>query len=86
VFQTLYSTATARRHALGPFADERERYLRHCSDFGATRSTLRQKGDELLWFAHHLGSQAPDGVNLEKGRTSGQRLINIARPWLRFLG
>lgn len=99
MFQTLYSAPVARRHVNGPFADERERYLRHCSDFGATCGTLRQKGDELLWFAHYLGSQAPNGVNLEKlqdiarerqsickGRTSGQRLINIARPWLRFLG
>jgi integrase/recombinase XerD len=99
VFQTLYSAAVACRHANGPFAGERERYLRHCFDLGATPSSLRQKGDELLWFAHYLGSQAPDGVNLEKlqeiaherqsickGRTSGQRLINIARPWLRFLG
>jgi integrase/recombinase XerD len=99
VFQTLYSAAVARRHANAPFADERERYLRRCSDFGATRGTLRQKGNELLWFAHHFGSPAPHGVTLEKlqgiarerqstckGRTSGQRLINIARPWLRFLG
>lgn len=100
MFQTLYSApATCRRHSDGPFADERDRYLRHCADFGATRGTLRQKGNELLWFAHHLGSQATDGVDLEKlqeiaferqsickGRTAGQRLINIARPWLRFLG
>jgi site-specific recombinase XerD len=100
VFQTLYSTpAACRRHSDGPFADERDRYLRHCADFGATRGTLRQKGNELLWFAHHLGSQAQDGVDPEKlqeiaserqsickGRTAGQRLINIARPWLRFLG
>lgn len=100
MFQTLYSApATCRRHSDGPFADERDRYLRHCADFGATRGTLCQKGNELLWFTHHLGSQAPDGVDLEKlqeiaserqsickGRTAGQRLINIARPWLRFLG
>jgi integrase/recombinase XerD len=100
VFQTLYSApATCRRHSDGPFADERDRYLRHCADFGATRGTLRQKGNELLWLAHHLGSLATDGVDLEKlqeiaserqsickGRTAGQRLINIARPWLRFLG
>ena len=100
MFQTLYSVpATCRRHSDGPFADERDRYLRHCADLGATRGTLRQKGNELLWFAHHLGSQATDGVDLKqlqeiaserqltcKGGTSGQRLINIARPWLRFLG
>lgn len=100
MFQTLYSApATCRRHSDGPFADERDRYLRHCADFGATRGTLRQKGNELLWFAHHLGYQATAGVGLEKlqeiaserqsickGRYAGQRLINIARPWLRFLG
>jgi site-specific recombinase XerD len=100
VFQTLYPTpAACRRHSDGPFADERDRYLRHCADFGATRGSLRQKGNELLWFAHHLGSQATDGIDLEKlqeiaaerqsickGHTARQRLINTARPWLRFLG
>lgn len=100
MFQTLYSApATCRRHTDGPFADERGQYLQHCADFGATRATLRQKGNELLWFAHRLGLQATDGVDLAKlqeiaserqsickGRTAGQRLINIARPWLRFLG
>lgn len=99
MFPTLYSTLAARRHSDGPFADERERYLRHCAEFGATRATLRQKGNELLWVAHHLGSEKPDGITLEKleeiarkrqsicrGSNAGQRLINIARPWLRFLG
>src|SRR5262249_50628527 len=82
-----------------PFAAERERYLQHCADLGATYATLRQKGTELLWIARLLDKNAPQGVSAEqleevvrrrtsvhKGRTTAQRVINIARPWLRFLG
>jgi integrase/recombinase XerD len=100
VFQMLYSAPAAlRRRSNAPYADERERYLRHCADLGATLGTLRLKSRELLWLARHLGSQAHDGVSLEelqkiacgrqslsKGRSAGQRVIDIGRPWLRYLG
>jgi len=100
MFHMLYSApATRRRHSDAPFAEERQRYLRHCADLGATQGTLRQKSNELLWLSRHLGSPGPDGVSLEqlqeiargrqslcRGRTAGQRLIDIGRPWLRFLG
>lgn len=100
MFQKLFSSEAARhRHSTAPFADERERYLRHCADLGATRATLRLKSKELLWLAWHLEPHASQGVDLEKlqkiaharqfthkGRTTASRLIDIARPWLRFLG
>lgn len=100
MFQTLFSDEAARRrHCNGPFADERERYLQHCADLGATRATLRVKSTELLWLAGRLGPSASQGVDLEKlqeivrervavhkGGTTARRLIDIARPWLRFLG
>ena len=38
------------RHRAGPFAQERERYLQHCAEHGATRTALRLKANELLWI------------------------------------
>jgi hypothetical protein len=35
------------RHRAGPFAEERERYLQHCAEHGATRAALRLKANEL---------------------------------------
>lgn len=98
--QQLFSSEPARRrHRDAPFAEERERYLRHCAEHGATRATLRMKANELLWLAQHLTSNAPRGVDMQtlqeivrerqavcKGITTARRLIDIARPWLRFLG
>ena len=101
MFQEFFcqDTARHRRHRDAPFADERERYLQHCAEQGATRATLRVKSNELLWIAWHLDASAPQGVNIEKledlarerqstfkGTTTARRLIDIARPWLKFLG
>jgi len=100
MFQELFSSESAcRRHGDAPYAIERERYLRHCAEQGATRATLRMKANELLWLAQHLGSGASDGLDIEGlqgiarqrqsicgGTTTMRRLIDIARPWLRFLG
>ena len=101
MFHQLFSSESAyRRHRDAPFADERERYLRHCAEQGATRATLRVKANELLWLAQHLGSDAsdgrrhggspghcaPSGSPSAREPTTARRLIDIARPWLRFLG
>jgi integrase/recombinase XerD len=100
MFQQLFSSESAcRRHGDAPFSDERERYLQHCAEQGSTRATLRVKANELLWLAQHLESNASDGVDMEalqdivrerqsvyQGATTAQRLVDIARPWLRFLG
>src|SRR5262245_17860521 len=90
---------TLRRHCDAPFAVERDRYLHHCAEHGSTLATLRVKSNELLWIARLLPPNAPQGVGMEelaamvrkrtsihKGRTTGRRLIDIARPWLRYLG
>lgn len=100
MFQRLLHSETARhRHRDAPFAAERERYLQHCADCGATYATLRVKSTELLWIARHLDRNALQGIGIEqleeivrrrtsihKGRTTADRMINVARPWLRFLG
>jgi integrase/recombinase XerD len=98
MFQELFSSESARRrHGDAPYAIER--YLRHSAEQGATRATLRMKAKELLWLAQHLEADASEGVDMERlqnimrerqsvcqGTTTGQRLVDIARPWLRFLG
>lgn len=87
------------RHQAGPFAEERERCLQHCAEHGATRGALRMKANELLWLCQHLRSDASQGIDMpalqelarergsvRKGASTEQRLVNIGRPWLRFLG
>jgi len=100
MFQTLLSSATAlRRHLDAPLSVERERYLQHCFDLGATYAALRVKSNELLWAARLLGADAHRGVDAEQlqktadlrtsihiGRSTGRRFIEITRPWLKFLG
>src|SRR5262249_30216399 len=88
-----------RRYREAPFTAERERYLRRCADFGITRATLLVRSWELLQIARLLEPDASQGVSMVqfqkimRKRTSvgqesaaEQRMINIARPWLRFLG
>ncbi len=100
MFQRLLSSAAAlRRHQDAPFAAERDRYLQHCFESGATYGSLRIKSNELLWAAHLLGADASHGIDMEKlqtivvrrtavqnSRTTERRFIDITRPWLRFLG
>ena len=87
------------RHRAGSFAHERERYLQYCAEHGATRSTLRVKANELLWLCNHLRGDRSGGIDISalretarerravfKGATTEQRLIDVGRPWLRYLG
>jgi len=82
-----------------PFADERNRYLHHCGTLGARPEVLRLKRNELMWIARHLGPEAAAGVgmaqllpiaqarqNLHGAVTATRRVIDIGRPWLKFLG
>jgi len=100
MFQRLFrSEAARRRHRDAPFAAERERYLRHCADLGATPASLGNKSRELLWIARFLDENAPQGVSAEQlnevvrkrgsahtGKTTARRAIDVGRPWLRYLG
>jgi integrase/recombinase XerD len=100
MFQRLLSSAAAlHRHQDAPFAAERERYLQHCFDSGATYGSLRIKSNELLWAAQLIGADASHGIDMEKLKTivawrtalqhaptTERRFIDITRPWLRFLG
>src|ERR1700733_1227762 len=93
------SESALTRHRAGPFAEERERYLQHCADHGATRAAMRVKANELLWLCQHLRCDASQGIDIRtlqgiarerrtlcKGASTERRLVDIGRPWLRFLG
>lgn len=81
-----------------PFADEQARYLSHCAAYGARPATLKVKRNELLWIARRLAPDTDRGVgmtelmaialerqNLHGAATAARRVIDIGRPWLRFL-
>jgi len=82
-----------------PFADERNRYLSDCAAYGARPAVLKIKRNELLWIARRLGPDVDRGIgmtelmpialerqNLHGATTAARRIIDIGRPWLRFLG
>jgi integrase/recombinase XerD len=98
--QTTYpSQSTVLNRDNAPFAAERYRYLCHCAERGATAGSLKIKRNELLWIAGRLGPEASEGIDidglqriaterqrLQGAATAAQRVVNIGRPWLRFLG
>jgi integrase len=98
--QTIYPCHTAvRYHDDAPFADERNRYLRYCAERGATSASIKIKRNELLWIATRLRPDTCEGIGIEALQrianerqslhgavTAARRVIDIGRPWLRFLG
>jgi len=95
----LTDPAALKRHRSAPFAIERERYLQHCADFGAAPASLRSKSGGLLSLATRLGPDASAGVDFGRlcqiakerqstrtGFSAERSLIDVGRPWLKFLG
>lgn len=94
-----FDSVTDYRLEDAPFADERNRYLSHCAAHGSSAAVLRVKRNELLWIARHLSPDADRGVSLAElmpialkrqslhgAATAARRVVDIGRPWLRFLG
>jgi len=53
-------------HDDAPFAEERDRTLRHCAEREATPASLTIKRNELLWIAMRLGPDASsEGIDIE---------------------
>lgn len=81
-----------------PFAVERDRYLRHCEEFGTSSRYLSVKRKELARIARLLPANAPRGIDrdqlqaIARQRASGlsaaieRQVMTVGRPWLRFLG
>jgi integrase/recombinase XerD len=98
MFEILFRQKSAlRRHRTGPLSDDRERYLRHCADHGATPGELRKRAKCLLWIANRLSADDSGGIDAARlhdivyrppspGPTMASVLVEVARPWLKFLG
>jgi integrase/recombinase XerD len=100
MFERLYKSEAARcRHRNGPFATERERYLKWCFESGSTPITLAVKGQSLLRFAFSMRASDRDGVDANRfneivSAVTSQSLTpgaiysveKYAKPWLRHLG
>lgn len=99
MFETIFhQRATVARHYQGPFAEERERYLRHFATVGATTLTLRQSASQILLVSRDMlpgdrGSVSPERlleiVLVHRPAPSPGTIpvrLNTARPWLKFLG
>jgi site-specific recombinase XerD len=93
-------TSALARHRDAPYAEERARYLAHCAHRGDSRATLLLKARTLIWVAQTLRGSPPLSVTIDQlravaGRGRGRerdprwaqrRFVDVARPWLRFLG
>jgi len=101
MFETLFSAGWAlARHRSGPFATERERYLRHGADQGGARHSLRLKASSILWVAERMSPDDSGQVDAsrlreivyESDRTgtlmpaARAKLVRCARLWLKYLG
>lgn len=99
MFESIFRfRATVARHRKGPFAEERERYLRHFAVAGATNLTLQQRASQILCVAQDMLPGDRGGISPERLReivrahrpapSLGTILTrhNAARPWLKFLG
>lgn len=98
MFETLYRRNAARtRHRAGPFAEERERYLRHRADQGGTFATLRTSAKSMLWAAARMSPDDRRGVDAARlhaivygapapAPATAETFVECVRPWLKFLG
>jgi integrase/recombinase XerD len=99
MFETLFSLeSTAARHRSGPFAAERERYLRHCSAVGAADLTQRHRAHVVLRIAQKMSPSDREGVDMQRlrniiealnprpTRATAADMLRTTRPWLKFLG
>jgi integrase/recombinase XerD len=65
------------RHRNGPSADDRERYLSHCAQGGAARSTLLGLAPELLAISRRIA--------LDNGRLIPSAEVEMAAGrWVRY--
>jgi hypothetical protein len=74
MFQTLFSyPRVLARHAGGPLAEERRRYLEHRAAQGTPRSTLLRYATELLVVASNLRLRPGQLVRPRQIQQAGQR-------------
>lgn len=96
MFEKLFiAIRTIALHRDAPLADERERYLCHCSDQGSTLLTLAGKARCLLHIAQRMAPNDYghiDALRLQSLLTPGYAAGTVdshtscIRPWFKFLG
>jgi len=73
----LIDPAALRRHRSAPFADERERYLQHCADFGAAPASYAQRAVGFCCLRRVLARTYPPGWTWA---ACGRLEKNVSRP------
>ena len=102
MFETLFSTDCALARHRNGLATERARYLRRCADLGGTLNSLRNKSAvDSMGGKAYVAKRLRDNMTHQGcvrsywvpvlPTTSGAptrvaTLLNIARPWLKYLG
>jgi len=99
MFEDLFTRPSAlARHRDAAYADERARYLAFCAQRGDSQATLLLKARTLLWVAGGLRGYPTLNVTIDQvkavaggeidheNRWRRRRFVDVARPWLRFLG
>ena len=77
MFEALFTRrGTIASYRAAPLLDERLRYLRHCSQAGVGRATLRQIAAHQLHLVHFLGLRKAERVGMP-------RIEAAAAQWLR---
>ena len=65
MFETLFQyPAVVARHRNGPFAEARQRFLKHCASQGFARTTLQRYARELLVIAERIDIPIGEAIGL----------------------
>lgn len=66
--QLLCRRSTRAKHAGAPFAEERSRYLEHCTKRGDSCWTVLRRSHDLLWFSLQLNGRIDLNLSIEQVR------------------
>ena len=84
MFETLFDKASAViRHKVAPYADERERYLRHCEKEGYPKDSLKRLAAMLLSIAYELRDYPDLKLGEEQIQAATQRAARMHREYSR---
>ena len=96
MFEEIFFPRNAERYRAAPLVEQRERYLRHLSELGARRSTLRKSANNQLNLVRLLDLQEGDRIGIARveaaaaiwARPKGRRCIHTAstKAHKRFVG
>ena len=80
MFDSLYHyPSVLARHREGPSAEDRDRFLAHCADYGAAQTTLLRLAPELLLIARRIDVSGARMVRLEEVKAAADRWVGYQR-------